>query len=343
MPSRQTPDPTITLLIVAPAAPGHHQAPAVFGRGRRTAMSDERWAEVHAAKDKHCAALLAKPGVNYVGVSLKQTAGRQTDTPTIVVAVRSKLPLAELADDAAIPATIDGVATDVIEDALHVKKIAGSNRKRKHESSTTQEAAQAARQAQAPAQAQAQAQAQVALAARPRAFTCLWASHEADLFAESGLQAAPRALHLAGQGNAKQRAHHKLDVGDLYYPLRLHQGALSVVGCLEVTRRIDVRADGMDNDAVSAWLRERQLKPAASSCYVPAVLYETRSDRPWINRVGADAATVSNPGTLRWLRPDGQERSGRANVASLNSVFRLSRQSARVLDDILVAAQVGQN
>ena len=99
----------------------------------------------------------------------------------------------------------------------------------------------------------------------------------------------------------------------------------------------------MDNDAVSAWLRERQLKPAASSCYVPAVLYETRSDRPWINRVDADAATVSNPGTLRWLRPDGQERSGRANVASLNSVFRLSRQSARVLDDILVAAQVGQN
>ena len=56
-------------------------------------MSDERWAEVHAAKDTHCAALLAKPGVNYVGVSLKQTAGRQTDTPTIVVAVQSKLPL----------------------------------------------------------------------------------------------------------------------------------------------------------------------------------------------------------------------------------------------------------
>ena len=306
-------------------------------------MSDERWAEVHAAKDTHCAALLAKPGVNYVGVSLKQTAGRQTDTPTIVVAVQSKLPLAELADDAAIPATIDGVATDVIEDALHVKKIAGSSRKRKHECSTTQEAAQAqapaqaARQAQAPAQAPAQA----ALAARPRAFTCLWASHEADLFAR--LRAAPRALHLAGQGNAKQRAHHKLEVGDLYYPLRLHQGELSVVGCLEVTRRIDVRAEGMDNDAVSAWFCERQLKPPASSCYFPVVLYETRSDRPWVNRVGADAATVSNPGTLRWLRPDGQERSGRANVASLNNVFRLSRQSARVLDDILVAAQVGQN
>ena len=159
-------------------------------------MSDDRWAEVHTAKDKHCAELLAKPGVNYVGVSLKQTGGRQTDTPTIVVAVQSKLPLAELADGEAIPATIDGVATDVIEDALHVKKIVGSNRKRKRESSTTQRPAQATQQAQA----QAQAQEQVTLAARPRPFTRLWASRQADRFVESGLPGATRtATRRSGQ------------------------------------------------------------------------------------------------------------------------------------------------
>ncbi len=305
------------------------------------AASDERrWAKVHAAKDKHCAALLAKEGVNYVGVSLKKTAGNDTDTPTIVVAVQSKLPLSELADNEVVPPLLDGVATDVVEDALHVRKVAAPSSRKRARSASRDPLSQPAR----PPQTQL-AQQQAALAARPRAFTCLWAGHEADLFtggaAGSG-SLAPRGLHLGGQGNAKQRAHHKLEVGDLYYPLRLHRGALTVVGCLQVTQRVDVRASGMDTDAVCAWLRERQLKPHSSSCYFPAVLFETRSDKPWVNRVGDDAATVSNPDALRWLKPDGQERSGRANVASLNSVYRLSGESAQLLDKLLVEAHIDE-
>ena len=121
-------------------------------------------------------------------------------------------------------------------------------------------------------------------------------------------------------------------MGDLYYPLRPHHGTLSVVAFLEVTRWMDVRADGMDDDAVSAWLRE--LMVAAASCYFPVVLYETRNDQPWVSWCRRRHCCEQPMETLRWLRLDEQERSGRTTVASLNSAFRLSRQSARVLDDM---------
>lgn len=81
------------------------------------------WSKVHAVKDKYCATLLQKPHVNFVGVSLKKIGGQPTDIPTIQVAVKKKLPLAELSDEEKIPAFLDGIATDVIEGDLNLVKL----------------------------------------------------------------------------------------------------------------------------------------------------------------------------------------------------------------------------
>lgn len=85
--------------------------------------SKKDWDKVHEIKDKYCSVLLRNVHVNYVGVSLKKVGGQSTDTPTIVVAVRKKLPLAELNDREKIPAFLDGVPTDVIEDDLNLVKL----------------------------------------------------------------------------------------------------------------------------------------------------------------------------------------------------------------------------
>ena len=93
------------------------------------------WNKVHAVKDKYCATLLQKPHVNFVGVSLKTIRGQSTDIPTIQVAVKKKLPLAEIGDEEKIPAFLDGVATDVIEGDLNLVKLGDvlNNRQRLEE------------------------------------------------------------------------------------------------------------------------------------------------------------------------------------------------------------------
>ena len=85
--------------------------------------SQEDWSKVHEVKDKCCSTLLRNVHVNYVAVSLKKKAGQSTDTPTILVAVKKKLPLAELSDEEKIPAFLDGVPTDVIEGDLNLVKL----------------------------------------------------------------------------------------------------------------------------------------------------------------------------------------------------------------------------
>ena len=81
------------------------------------------WEKVHSVKDKYCAILLQNSHVTFVGVSLKKIGGQSTDIPTIQVAVKKKLPLAELSDEEKIPAFLDGVATDVIEGDLNLVKL----------------------------------------------------------------------------------------------------------------------------------------------------------------------------------------------------------------------------
>ena len=90
--------------------------------------NQEYWNKVHEVKDKYCSTLLQNVHVNYVGVSLKKIAGQSTDTPTILVAVKKKLPLAELSDEEKIPVHLDGVPTDVIEGDLNLVKLGDSNR-----------------------------------------------------------------------------------------------------------------------------------------------------------------------------------------------------------------------
>ena len=85
--------------------------------------SQEEWKKVHEVKDKYCSTLLQNPHVNYVGVSFKETAGQSTSIPTIRVAVKKKLPLAQLSDEEKIPAILDGIPTDVIEGDLNLVKL----------------------------------------------------------------------------------------------------------------------------------------------------------------------------------------------------------------------------
>ena len=85
--------------------------------------SQEVWDKLHAVKAKYCSTLLKNPHVNYVGVSVKQVGGQSTDTPTIVVAVKKKLPPADLNEGEVIPALLDGISTDVIEDDLNLVKL----------------------------------------------------------------------------------------------------------------------------------------------------------------------------------------------------------------------------
>ncbi|HMK07758.1 MAG TPA: hypothetical protein VK449_01885 [Anaerolineales bacterium] len=77
--------------------------------------ADEATRRALRAKQAHEAALLAKANVLGVGVGLRQRSGRGVQQVTIVVLVRQKVPLAQLAPPDRIPAEIDGVPIDVQE------------------------------------------------------------------------------------------------------------------------------------------------------------------------------------------------------------------------------------
>jgi hypothetical protein len=66
-----------------------------------------------AVQQAHVAELMAMPHVVGVGIGLAQRAGQLTDQVAIVVLVDEKLPRAQLAGDAIIPAELDGVRVDV--------------------------------------------------------------------------------------------------------------------------------------------------------------------------------------------------------------------------------------
>ena len=86
-------------------------------------MTSLDWNKVHAVKDKYCSSLLQNPHVNFVGVSLKERGGHQTDIPAIQVSVKKKLPISELPKKERIPTFLEGVSTDVIEGELNLVKL----------------------------------------------------------------------------------------------------------------------------------------------------------------------------------------------------------------------------
>jgi hypothetical protein len=68
-----------------------------------------------AVKEAHEQELLAKPNVVGVGVGFRQIGGQMTNTVSLVVLVREKLPDSMLAPQDRIPAEIDEVPIDVQE------------------------------------------------------------------------------------------------------------------------------------------------------------------------------------------------------------------------------------
>ena len=75
--------------------------------------SPEAIARVQSVKAKHERELMRKRNVVGVGVGFRERAGQRTDEVCIVVSVREKLPLDQLASQDVIPAELDGVQVDV--------------------------------------------------------------------------------------------------------------------------------------------------------------------------------------------------------------------------------------
>ncbi len=70
---------------------------------------------VRQAKREAAASLGGRPNTVAVGVGYKITGGVQTTDLAVVVSVRRKVPLAELSAADAIPQTVGGIRTDVVE------------------------------------------------------------------------------------------------------------------------------------------------------------------------------------------------------------------------------------
>jgi hypothetical protein len=75
--------------------------------------SQEAIARAQAVKAKYERELMRKRNVVGVGVGLRERAGQMTGEACIVVSVREKLPLDQLAPQDVIPTQLDGVPVDV--------------------------------------------------------------------------------------------------------------------------------------------------------------------------------------------------------------------------------------
>ncbi len=75
--------------------------------------SPEAVARAQAVKAKYEPMLMRKPNVVGVGVGMQERAGQSTGNVAIVVNVRDKVPLDQLAPQDRIPADLDGVPVDV--------------------------------------------------------------------------------------------------------------------------------------------------------------------------------------------------------------------------------------
>ena len=73
--------------------------------------------DLAGAKERHREELLGLPNVVGVGVGPKTVGGRPTNVMAIKVYVRRKVPEQELAEAELVPETIEGVPTDVEEQA----------------------------------------------------------------------------------------------------------------------------------------------------------------------------------------------------------------------------------
>lgn len=75
-------------------------------------ISVERVKEIKAKYEQE---LLSKPNVVGLGVGYREVGGQMTDQVGLIVMVRRKVPLDQLAPQEVIPAQIEGIPTDVRE------------------------------------------------------------------------------------------------------------------------------------------------------------------------------------------------------------------------------------
>ena len=96
---------------------------ADFSRRKQGPPGDEQQKVVDRAKsvkEKHADRLKRFPNVVGVGVGHEIVGGKRTDRVSIRVYVRKKLPKDQLAPDAILPDTLDGLPVDVIEDEFWI-------------------------------------------------------------------------------------------------------------------------------------------------------------------------------------------------------------------------------
>jgi hypothetical protein len=78
-------------------------------------MSEQAVQRALEVKRRHESELLRKPNVVAVGVGFRTRAGHSADEVCIVVSVSRKLPVAQLKQAEALPASLEGVPIDVVE------------------------------------------------------------------------------------------------------------------------------------------------------------------------------------------------------------------------------------
>lgn len=71
--------------------------------------------KIREVKEKHTSELLRKTNVTGVAIGYKEKGGQKTEIPSLVIMVRKKVPLSQLAAGDVVPPEIDGVVTDVRE------------------------------------------------------------------------------------------------------------------------------------------------------------------------------------------------------------------------------------
>ena len=69
--------------------------------------------KIKEIKEKYTGELLRKPNVVGVAIGFKETGGHKTDTLSLVVMVRKKVPSSQLRAGDIVPAEIEGILTDV--------------------------------------------------------------------------------------------------------------------------------------------------------------------------------------------------------------------------------------
>lgn len=78
-------------------------------------MSQDAIQRATDVKRRHEAELMRKANVIAVGIGFKTKGGKKSQQAAIIVSVKKKVPIAQLAAKDVIPSSIDGVPVDVIE------------------------------------------------------------------------------------------------------------------------------------------------------------------------------------------------------------------------------------